>query len=140
MRRGLTFAILAVSLMVAAQNVGYQPDPNWRPPAEAVARANPLPATDDIVGGGRKLFRRNCAECHGEDGSGVKKAADLQLPIVQQQSDGALFWKITHGNPRRRMPSFSSLPELQRWQLVHYLRMLRAESNEARVQGSAPKQ
>jgi hypothetical protein len=31
-----------------------------------------------------------------------------------EQSDGALFWKITNGNPDRGMPSFSKLPELQR--------------------------
>jgi len=54
-----------------------------------------------------------------------KHAADLQLTKVQEQSDGALFWKITNGNPDRGMPSFSRLPELQRWQLVLYLRRLK---------------
>jgi hypothetical protein len=53
-----------------------------------------------------------------------KRSADLQLPVVQQQSDGALFWKITNGNLGRGMPSFSKLPELQRWQIVLYLRKL----------------
>jgi hypothetical protein len=48
------------------------------------------------------------------------------LPVVQSQSDGALFWKITNGNPDRGMPSFSRLPELQRWQLVLYIRSLRS--------------
>ena len=52
----------------------------------------------------------------------------LQLPAVQQQSDGTLFWKITNGNPDRGMPSFSRLPELQRWQLVLYLRTLKSAS------------
>jgi len=46
------------------------------------------------------------------------------LPLVQQQSDGALFWKITNGNLGRGMPSFSALPEAQRWQLVLFLRRL----------------
>ena len=54
-----------------------------------------------------------------------KHSADLQLPVVQSQSDGVLFWKITNGNARRGMPSFSKLPELQRWQLVLYVRKLR---------------
>ncbi len=58
-------------------------------------------------------------------GSIKKHAADLQLPVVQEQSDGALFWKITNGNPDRGIPSFSKLPEPQRWQLVLYLRTLR---------------
>jgi hypothetical protein len=53
-----------------------------------------------------------------------KHSADLQLAIVQQQSDGTLFWKITNGNARHGMPSFSKLPELERWQLVLYIRTL----------------
>jgi mono/diheme cytochrome c family protein len=79
-----------------------------------------------MTGGGRKLFERNCAQCHGREGNGVaNNSADLQLPVVQEQSDGTLFWKITNGNPRRGMPSFSGLPEMQRWQLVLYLRTLK---------------
>jgi mono/diheme cytochrome c family protein len=108
------------------QNHGYQPDPRWRPPAEATSRPNPLASKPETAAGGRKLFVRNCVECHGKDGSGMEKkhSADLQLPIVQQQSDGVLFWKITNGNLGRGMPSFSKLPELQRWQIVLYLRTL----------------
>ena len=54
-----------------------------------------------------------------------KHSADLQLPVVQEQSDGVLFWKITNGNARKGMPSFSKLPELQRWQIVLYIRTLK---------------
>ncbi len=54
-----------------------------------------------------------------------KHSADLQLPVVQEQSDGTLFWKITNGNTGRGMPSFSKLPELQRWQIVLYIRTLK---------------
>jgi mono/diheme cytochrome c family protein len=109
-----------------AQNFAYQPDQNWRAPAAAAARQNPLFDKPDAAAGGRKLFLRNCAECHGRDGTGIEKkhSADLQLPLVQEQSDGALFWKITNGNTGRGMPSWSKLPELQRWQIVLYVRTL----------------
>jgi len=125
-----TFLFL-VSGLLLPQNSDYQPDPAWQPPEAAAARANPLASSPELAAGGRKLFQRYCVKCHGEQGSGVKekKAADLQLPLVQQQSDGALFWKITNGNLRRSMPAFSSLPELQRWQLVLYLRTLKAPGN-----------
>lgn len=111
---------------VAAQNVSYTPDPNWVAPPEAAGKANPLAGKTLLAIGGRRLYRKNCVECHGEDGSGVvkKHAADLQLPVVQNQTDGTLFWKITNGNPDRGMPPFSKLPELERWQLVLYLRTL----------------
>ncbi len=54
-----------------------------------------------------------------------KHSADLHLPVVQQQSDGTLFWKITNGNVGPGMPAFSKLPEAQRWQIVLYLRTLK---------------
>jgi mono/diheme cytochrome c family protein len=119
--------LLLLLSVLFGQNISYQPDPGWRVPPEAAARANPLASKPKTAAGGKKLFLRNCVECHGEDGSGLvkKHAADLQLPIVQSEPDGALFWKITNGNPDRGMPSFSRLPELQRWQLVLYLRSLR---------------
>lgn len=119
------FALFAAAQLLG-ENPGYKQDPNWRPPSEAAARANPLASKPQAAAGGRKLFIRNCVECHGSDGAGIaeKHAADLQLTIVQSQSDGTFFWKITNGNSRRGMPSFSKLPELQRWQIVLYIRTL----------------
>jgi mono/diheme cytochrome c family protein len=114
---------LATALLLA-QNLNYQQDPSWRVPEEAMQRKNPLADRPELAAGGAKLFQRNCVECHGKTGEGLKKAADLKLPLVQQQSDGVLFWKITNGNPDHGMPPFSRLPELQRWQLVLYLRNL----------------
>jgi mono/diheme cytochrome c family protein len=120
-------ALCLSSVQALAQNPGYQPDPSWYAPADAASRQNPLSTKPETAAGGRKLFIRNCVECHGSDGSGMQKkhSADLRLPVVQQQSDGALFWKITNGNASRAMPSFSKLPELQRWQIVLYIRTLK---------------
>ena len=124
----LTF--FSATLVLLAQNVNYQPDANWRVPEDATAKKNPLAEKPELAAGGRKLFKRNCVECHGDSGQGLKKAADLQLPVVQDQSDGALFWKITNGNPDRGMPSFSGIPELQRWQLVLHLRTLKQDGKK----------
>jgi mono/diheme cytochrome c family protein len=131
----LRLRIMAVQLILcsalAAQNPSYRQDAGWHAPAEAVSRPNPLASRPETAAGGEKLFKRNCVECHGEDGSGLakKNAADLLLTEVQGQSDGTLFWKITNGNTDRGMPSFSRLPELQRWQLVLYLRQLKPMAN-----------
>ena len=121
-------AVVLAAATLTAQNRAYEQDPSWRPPAEAVAKKNPLASRLEAAAGGEKLFKRHCMECHGEDGAGMvkKHSADLQMAKVQEQSDGALFWKLTNGNPDRGMPSFSRLPELQRWQLVLYLRKLKA--------------
>ena len=119
-----------VAGLVWAQNLNYTPDPRWQAPPEAVQRQNPIAGRTKLVAGGRKLFLRHCAECHGEDGRGLKNAADLQLPVVQNQPDGALFWKITNGNRSRGMPTWSQLPELQRWQLILFLRTLREDQSQ----------
>ncbi len=119
---------IACSTISVAQNPAYQPDLNWRAPANALSRQNPLASKPETAVGGKKLFLRNCAECHGSGGAGMEKkhSADLQLPVVQEQSDGTLFWKITNGNAGKGMPSFSKLPELQRWQIILHIRTLKA--------------
>ena len=127
--RALATSALCISLAVAGfgQNPRYRQDPEWLAPAEAASRDNPLASKPGLAAGGKKLFVRNCVECHGREGNGMesKHSADLQLPIVQQESDGSLFWKITNGNAKRGMPSFSKIPELQRWQIVLYIRTLK---------------
>ena len=119
--------VLVLATVLFGQNMLYWPDPAWRAPQAVAAKPNPLAEKPWATAGGKKLFLRNCAECHEKDGNGIAKkhSADLQLAVVQQQSDGALFWKITNGNTGRGMPSFSKLPELERWQLVLFLRTLK---------------
>src|SRR5947209_12678043 len=123
-------ALCLAAISACGQNLRYQQDIAWQAPSEAASRDNPIASKPQFAAGGRKLFIRNCVECHGVHGEGIeeKHSADLRLQIVQQQSDGTLFWKITNGNARRGMPSFSKLPELQRWQIVLYLRTLKPAS------------
>jgi mono/diheme cytochrome c family protein len=99
-------------------------DATWIAPPEQAAKLNPLAARPDAVTGGAKVFHQRCAACHRDDGRGTAKAPDLTHPDVQGQSDGALFWKISSGNAHAGMPTFSFLPEPQRWQLVLQVRAL----------------
>lgn len=101
-------------------------DTVWTAPSEEAARTNPLANRPDAKPGGEKLFKQRCATCHGPDGRGTEKGPDLAAADVLAQTDGALFWKIGSGNTRGGMPSFSFLPQLQRWQLVLKLRGLQA--------------
>ena len=99
-------------------------DRQWKVPRAAAEKANPLASRRDALNGGEKLYRQRCMTCHGEDGMGGSRAPALAAADVAAQSDGALFWKIGGGNTRSGMPSFSFLPEPQRWQLVLFLRSL----------------
>ena len=116
--------VLGLSLLLAVAAGAQTSALGWRAPAAALQRKNPLTGSD-AAAGGRKLFLRHCTECHGESGAGKRKgAADLTSETVQQRLDGELFWKITNGKADGHMPSFSRLPELQRWQLVLYIRAI----------------
>lgn len=123
-----------LSWLVAAVMIGAAPgraadgtqikphDDAWSAPEDANATRAPVAKRLEGAAGGRKLFRQRCAMCHGEDGRGTSRAPDLMQPHVQTQTDGALFWKLTSGNAYRGMPSFSYLPDTQRWQLIEHLR------------------
>jgi len=96
-----------------------------RAPDKARDRKNPYEGQADAVAAGEKLFRQHCAECHGDDGRGRGRAADLRSPGVQNATPGQLVWFLRGGNLARGMPSWSGLPEQRRWQIVSYLKTLR---------------
>jgi mono/diheme cytochrome c family protein len=93
-------------------------------PESAHARANPFAGRPEAIRAGRKLFERYCAECHGDDLRGRAKAPALDAGLVQAVPPGDLFWFLTNGNLWGGMPSWSRLPEAQRWQIVTYLKSL----------------
>lgn len=131
----VVIAFASLVCLALAQTANPSAD-KWQAPADAAAKANPEAKNPDAPAAGRKLYMRTCIGCHEEDGSGKDTgAANLRSPEVQGQSDGALFWKITNGNTAAGMPSFASLPETDRWDVVTFLRTLK-DSNGNSGQGS----
>jgi mono/diheme cytochrome c family protein len=93
-------------------------------PGPAAALPNPYAGRPEAVLAGRKLFLRYCAECHGADARGGRRAPSLDTDRVREAPPGGLFWFLTNGNLRKAMPPWSRLPEAQRWQLAAYLKTL----------------
>jgi mono/diheme cytochrome c family protein len=103
------------------------PDGSWlrRVPAPERSRENPFSNSNDAVLAGQVLYGRNCASCHGAAAAiGRGSHPSLRSSRVQQATDGELHWLLTNGNLGRGMPSWSRLPDPQRWQLVRYLHSL----------------
>ncbi len=94
-------------------------------PLREMSRTNPYEAQQTAERAGRKLFQRECSSCHGQQAQGTGRAPALASRIVRQASPGAIFWVLRNGDLRHGMPSFSHLPEPQRWQIVTYLKTLR---------------
>lgn len=105
-------------------------------PAEVAAVPNPIEASTESLAAGEQLYATNCAVCHGETGEGdgpgaaglQKPPANLHETHVQENSDGALFYIISHGKPDTPMPAWDNiLDEEQRWHVVNYLRTFEEE-------------
>jgi mono/diheme cytochrome c family protein len=105
---------------------------DWKAPKEADALKNPVKDSEEATLEGQKLYTNMCVICHGKKGKGDGVAGvnlnprptNFTTTNVQQQTDGAIYWKITEG--RVPMASYKSiLTEEQRWQLVNYIRKLK---------------
>ena len=104
----------------------------WTAPASADTLQNPLKETPKAWKKGAAIYNSACVVCHGNQGYGDgiagaalnPRPADLTGKKVQEQSDGAIFWKLTEGNPP--MASYKNIySEEQRWQLIEYIRQLK---------------
>jgi mono/diheme cytochrome c family protein len=123
----------ALLLFLGAGVLAADTAEEWKAPARAARRKNPIAADAASIAAGKTLYARQCLSCHGDKGKGDGTAAkdlektpgDLSSAKVQEQSDGSLFWKITEG--RKPMPTFEKeLTEDQRWQVINYVRTLSA--------------
>ena len=99
---------------------------------EDAAKKNPVRFTEASVDRGKKVFKTQCALCHGEKGDGKGDlAADMKLKLpdftkpdaLAKLTDGELFTII--GTAKDPMPSQKGrMSEHQLWNLVNYLRTL----------------
>ena len=128
-RRGLH--VLAAMLVVTAWALGAHEPREEGPvarlksaPASARSLKNPLADSRLAALAGRKLFLRYCAECHGRDGYGLGRAADLRSAAIKSAPPGVLFWAIRNGRLPKGMPSWAGLPNQEIWQLITFVQNL----------------
>ena len=122
-RASIVLGGLALTLTLAT---GAATASRWdKVPAKDHARTNPLAGNAKAAEGGAAIYKDHCAQCHGADamGDGKKKPA-LKSDEIKNASDGDLEWFLRQGDLVRGMPSWSNLPQAQRWQLVAYLRSI----------------
>ena len=118
--------------------------PEWRvsyraaiPTIDSMAGlANPVAADDRSLRNGRKYYAINCAVCHGDTGAGDGPATkygmvpiNLLTPITQGRTDGYIFGMIRNG--RGVMPTYNRIEEMDRWDVVNYVRGLQGRLGRA---------
>ena len=134
------FPLMSVLLLLICLALYLQAGPppkggetRWQAPASQAQKRNPIPANQSSLAAGRKIYLKRCASCHGRTGNGDgPDAVDLGIhpakfsdPSLRQESDGALFWKITVG--KKPMPDYGDrLSPTDRWNVINFLRTLEA--------------
>jgi mono/diheme cytochrome c family protein len=123
LRKILLPACLAMGATLLFASAG---DGLWvtRVPDKARTRQNPFDSESNAVAAGAKLFRQNCSSCHGSEATGMDKRPNLHSERVRTATPGELEWLLKNGSMKNGMPSWSRLPEQQRWQIVSYLKSL----------------
>ena len=108
-----------------------QSQEKWTSPVVEARKRSPVASDKSSLAAGQKIYLRRCVGCHGNKGNGDgPDAADLGIhpaklsdPVVREETDGELFWKITVG--KKPMPNYGTrLSPTDRWNVINYLRTL----------------
>ncbi len=133
-------ALSGLSLLAsAAERKSAKPPSEWKAPARAARKKNPVEPVKASLEAGKKVYAAECADCHGPRGAGdgpgarelkgaIPSLADAE---IWEQTDGELFWKLSTG--RGDMPGFDDmLDEEDRWHVLNYVRAAFGTKAQAR--------
>ena len=100
--------------------------------AEARKLINPVPSNAETVEAGRKLYRLNCAKCHGPNGKGdggMALAGGTPSDLTDEtwdygSTDGEIFTAIRDGVSSDMLGYKDTLTETQIWQVINFIRSI----------------
>ncbi len=99
---------------------------------EDAARKNPVKSSPEGLAEARRVFRYDCAMCHGAAGDGKGELVEsMKLEMhdwhdsasLEGKTDGELFYIITKGK-NKMMGEGDRQPEKLRWNLVNLVRSM----------------
>nr|WP_315203266.1 c-type cytochrome [uncultured Flavobacterium sp.] len=126
------FQFLAIlALLIGTGTKSFAQEISWFAPEYSNSLQNPFVGNQKATNDGKIIFNLMCVLCHGNEGQGNGEAgvtlqphpANFTALNVQNQTDGAIFWKITNGKAPMAT-YFEILSDDQRWKLVNYIREL----------------
>lgn len=94
---------------------------------------NPVAVDERSMSNGRLQYQINCSSCHGYAGDGkgtLQKYGFLTSlvsgPTALTRSDGYIWGMIRNG--RGAMPTYNRIEQMDRWDIVNYVRALQGKS------------
>ncbi|SPE24400.1 conserved exported hypothetical protein [Candidatus Sulfotelmatomonas gaucii] len=126
-----------LALLLASAAAVLAADGSWLQRVPAIERhlVDPYDNQPQAIAAGKFLFSEHCAQCHGSDAHGRHGHPDLRSERVARATDGELAWLLRNGSLAKGMPSWSTLPEPERWQIIAFLRSLPRDAEPVRVAG-----
>lgn len=118
------------------------PAPADAPKFDLASVKNPWVSTPEVVAAGQKLFKQNCAMCHGEKGDlvgGIPNARNL-VEGHWKAGEGVTshFKVLQNGLPGTQMASFKqTLKPFERWALVNFIDSITANKSKEKAEDVA---
>jgi mono/diheme cytochrome c family protein len=133
----MSMVFIIISAMVAAaggKGHVHKKEGTIKIPKEYQGKKNPYWSDLDAIVAGSKIYKEQCAQCHGKNGKGDGPAAQSMSPKpfnfedgrhMSQMNDAYLYWRTMEGG---KHPSFKSdmpgykdvLTEKEVWQVLSY--------------------
>jgi len=129
------FLVLVASLALSAHD-GHG---RKNAPASAQKLKSPLTAAQAKPELAKPSYEQNCASCHGADGRSnsplaskmTTKPTNLTDNRMDSMKDGEIYWVVTNGIGKAMPALKDKLNDVERWQLVNYVRFLRSRQKGA---------
>jgi len=122
------YSVPVTGTFAAGYQVSYQALPGTIDSIAAIA-TNPTPPSEASLANGRKLYQINCTVCHGDTGAGNGPATRYGVyaisiigDVTRNRSDGYIYGMMRNG--RGAMPTYNRIEEMERWDVVNYVRAL----------------
>lgn len=119
---------------VEVNELAPEPGPGGAPVVVDIASIEkPWTENSDVANHGKKVFKTNCALCHGETGKGDGAAGAALVPKPRDLVEGKwtkggkskeLFHTISNGIDGTSMAAFKHLSVTDRWALVQFIRSI----------------
>lgn len=124
------YSVPTTGTTVAGYQISYSPMPSTIDSMSSLV--NPTPVSDASLENGHRYFQINCAVCHGDRAMGDGPATKYGMPginlttdMTKNRTDGYIYGMIRNG--RGLMPPYNRIEEMDRWDVINYLRGLQGK-------------